>query len=389
MKPLTTLSAKIGITLVIAVPILGTKLFGDDYPSWWMQRGVLKLEGGQPVAADDYAVANQGQLKNFARAAGLELQAKLPGGAGPVIQDMINGLGTFNLSIQPSSVATQSSTIIGAASLARDNNTDGNFYNGSVTHTNQDTNPWWQIDIQSSQRIKSVEVWNRTDCCSDRLTNFYVLVADADMSQRTLPDLLADTNVWKSPKITSYPSPNLTVNVGGSNGRFVMVRIEGTQFLHMAEVKVNRMPDDYAAVTVGQLKAVAYPFYERLDEAGMGVGFPWPASGTADDFAVANIGQLKNLFRFDPGLDSDDDGIPDGVEGPGDTDGDGTPDSHDLDSDDDGVTDLIEKLNGTNPKDVDSDDDGVTDGTEQTAGTNPLKKDNPLLNLSVFGFSNP
>src|SRR5207253_6690801 len=43
-------------------------------PSWWSTRGVLTA-GVQP---NDYGPANQGQLKNIAKAAAAELDAQLP-----------------------------------------------------------------------------------------------------------------------------------------------------------------------------------------------------------------------------------------------------------------------------------------------------------------------
>jgi hypothetical protein len=54
---------------------------------------------------------------------------------------------------------------------------------------------------------------------------------------------------------------------------------------------------DYNAVTLGQLKNVAQPFYDQL---GYGGSYPWsyPAN-TASDYNVANIGQAKQLFSFD------------------------------------------------------------------------------------------
>jgi hypothetical protein len=53
--------------------------------------------------------------------------------------------------------------------------------------------------------------------------------------------------------------------------------------------------DDYAAVTLGQLKAMARPFYDRLAAAGLGTIYPWPTQGQADDYALANLGQAKAL----------------------------------------------------------------------------------------------
>ncbi|MFL6538410.1 MAG: hypothetical protein ACJ8JD_09560, partial [Chthoniobacterales bacterium] len=54
-------------------------------PAWWSQRGVLN----DNVAPDDYAAANQGQLKNIANAAVAEMDANLPGGAGERLHQII------------------------------------------------------------------------------------------------------------------------------------------------------------------------------------------------------------------------------------------------------------------------------------------------------------
>jgi hypothetical protein len=59
-------------------------------PSWWKQRGVL--DANQPQ--NDYAAVNTGQLKHIAKQAMLELDAKLPGGAGTTIQQMVTSWST-------------------------------------------------------------------------------------------------------------------------------------------------------------------------------------------------------------------------------------------------------------------------------------------------------
>lgn len=83
--------------------------------------------------------------------------------------------------------------------------------------------------------------------------------------------------------------------------------------------------NNYRPVNLGQLKAVAQPFYDLLWTSGctyawpdgMTAGpYPWSASaGPSQDYAIANIGQLKYLFSFDfsgrAGVDSDGDGLPD------------------------------------------------------------------------------
>ena len=55
-------------------------------PGWWSTQGALKPQ----TQADDYAALNQGQLKNFVRAAIYELHSKLPGGAGSLLNNLLN-----------------------------------------------------------------------------------------------------------------------------------------------------------------------------------------------------------------------------------------------------------------------------------------------------------
>lgn len=175
--------------LIVAVPLCAGAWLLAQAPTWWVQRGVLT--GG---AADDFALLNQGQLKNLAKAAMEELNAALPGGAGNDVQAMVTG--------------------------------------------------------------------------------------------------------WMG-------------NAGTG--------------------------DHYAAVTVGQLKAVAKPFYDRLIAEGRVGGYPWQQSGgSPEDFAAANIGQAKALFAWQVLVDSDGDGL----------------------------TDAEERHMGTNARLKDTDGDGVNDAAD-------------------------
>lgn len=69
--------------------------------------------------------------------------------------------------------------------------------------------------------------------------------------------------------------------------------------------------NDYLLVNAGQMKAVAMLFYDRLAQVGTWSGsYPWTTGSQIDDYAIANVGQLKQLFsfpldaRFDAGLGS-------------------------------------------------------------------------------------
>ena len=76
--------------------------------------------------------------------------------------------------------ATQSSTAYGASpDLAIDGNTDGNFEQKSVTHTANESDPWWQLDLGETRRIEQIKVWNRTGAeLHTRLNGFRVSILD-------------------------------------------------------------------------------------------------------------------------------------------------------------------------------------------------------------------
>ena len=100
----------------------------------------------------------------------------------------------------------------------------------------------------------------------------------------------------------------------------------------------------YAALLVGQLKAVADTVYSRLIAEGYELERPWDAGGVPDrDFMIATTGQVKAVFAFDVHLDDDGDGVPN----------------------------MREKVLGTAPDNPDTDGDGVLDGIEIAEGTDP------------------
>ena len=124
----------------------------------------------------------------------------------------------------------------GDSSHAVDGNTNGNYFQGSVTATNLDTQAWWQVDLESIGSIESINVWNRTDCCADRLTNFYVLVSDVPFVSNDL------TTVLKQPGVSSFLTPGQggrpTSIAMGRSGRYVRVQLVGNNYLSLAEVEV-------------------------------------------------------------------------------------------------------------------------------------------------------
>jgi outer membrane protein OmpA-like peptidoglycan-associated protein len=94
-----------------------------------------------------------------------------------------------------------------------------------------------------------------------------------------------------------------------------------------------------------------------------------PLIGTADD-AGNSVTVAGDLVVILP-TDADGDGISDGLEGTGDTDGDGIPDFQDPDSDNDGIPDIEEEMNQPPLSGDDADGDGIDDAidVDATGGT--------------------
>ena len=141
---------------------------------------------------------------------------------------------TDNLALnQP---ATQSSTdYSGAAGLAVDGNTNGVYGNGSVTHTQENSqNPWWRVDLGATYNVEQINVFNRIDnCCDDRLNGATVYVGNVNSNSPA--DYTAVGTLSGSTSVQSLTGVNTT-------GRYVMVRIAGQGTLSLAEVQVFGEP---------------------------------------------------------------------------------------------------------------------------------------------------
>jgi uncharacterized protein (TIGR03437 family) len=135
--------------------------------------------------------------------------------------------------------ASQSSLAYGGdPSRANDGNTDGGFYNGSVTHTNLDVNAWWQVDLGASATVNSVAVWGRTDCCGDRLSDYWVFLSDTPFGAADTPTTLQVRPGTRNSHQVGIPSPSTSINFGGLQGRYVRVQLTGANNLSLAEVQV-------------------------------------------------------------------------------------------------------------------------------------------------------
>jgi hypothetical protein len=135
----------------------------------------------------------------------------------------------------------------GFAYLANDGSTEGDFFKGSVNHTdNQPTTvngltgfggPWWKVDLGSTFTINKVVLHNRTDAGQSRISNFRIAVSNTS-STGPFSVVYSSTGTFSDPVILAAFQ-----NV---NARWVMVqKVCSTSncrtdddFMNLAEVQV-------------------------------------------------------------------------------------------------------------------------------------------------------
>ncbi|XP_067660288.1 fucolectin-3-like [Haliotis asinina] len=133
------------------------------------------------------------------------------------------------------------------ASAAVDGNTDSNFFNGSCFSSEVgDLNPFWYVDLGEFFVINNVTIFNRGDCCGDRITNVTIEVFDLFPFTET-PELcgLVESDVAASGNIT-ITCPDYVV------GRYIRIsKLSDSSFdtLQFCEVEAEGFelpcPDGY------------------------------------------------------------------------------------------------------------------------------------------------
>ncbi len=117
---------------------------------------------------------------------------------------------------------------------------DGNVSQGpgsKISHTLEEPQPWWQVDLGESKDLDSVTVRLRADCCTDRNRDLWVFASDQPFNSTTVAGLQAQPGV----SAVRLQTPDGDVNVAALDrtARYIRVQHPGTGFLHLAEVTPN------------------------------------------------------------------------------------------------------------------------------------------------------
>ena len=154
--------------------------------------------------------------------------------------------GGVNLAL--SKPATQSSNFSdtdATASKAVDGNTDGVMLHGSVAHTS--VNPkskksWLDIDLAGEKIVNGIVVWNRTDCCGERLSNYWIFVSNKPFSPEETPDMIRKRKDVLVKVKGDMPNPFYALDTHQVKGRFMRIQLDesdnGEGVINLAEVQV-------------------------------------------------------------------------------------------------------------------------------------------------------
>lgn len=91
-------------------------------------------------------------------------------------------------------------------------------------HTRLDASPWIKLDLGSRQEFSSVYIVNRNDCCRKRATPLVVEVGDGQTWTVVARTRRAFTSWWPS--------------FAPVTARYVRIRVEGSSYLHLQDIKV-------------------------------------------------------------------------------------------------------------------------------------------------------
>ena len=149
-------------------------------------------------------------------------------------------------------------------------------------HTQNEPNPWWQVDLQKRTPIDRVLLYNRCDL-PDRIGRMMLLLSDdGKMFKR----------VWQNDGTIFYGFTDkkpLEVRLHGVQARFVRLQLPLTSYFHLDEVEIYPVgegrnialgkPADQSSVSEWSTKRDA-PVPPEVRPQNYALGTAWPAGAS-------------------------------------------------------------------------------------------------------------
>ena len=119
------------------------------------------------------------------------------------------------------------------ANKAVDGNDSGQLSASICTHTKSEDKPWWRVDLRSPTLITQLVIFNRADCCRERLHSFTIRIGDSLANNGNANPLCGGVQSMKTDLVKTFRCPNPVV------GRYVTIQLQDRNYLTLCEVVVN------------------------------------------------------------------------------------------------------------------------------------------------------
>ncbi len=275
-------------------------------------------------------------------------------GSGHVYEDS----NPYTANIALGAAVSQSSDYNGntKAVKAVDGEKDGVLSNGTVSVTQVEAEPWWEVDLGEVAEVTRINIWNRSDGSETTLRNYYVFASDVPFTSKNLNTTLNQSGVFK--RLESQQAGRPTMISINRTARYIRIQMVGNTQLALAEVEV-----------IGELDDVDRDGLSNEDEILLGTN---PEDKDTDGDGISDGTEVGS--NLNNPVDSDNDGYIDAL------------DSATADSDQDGVKDQVdyENFNPCVPNNAvglcDKDNDGLTNAEELAGNSDPNNPCDPNPN---------
>ena len=196
----------------------------------------------------------------------------------------------------------------GSASKSVDGNTSGvwTYDNNTITHTNEENNPWWELDLGGVYDVSEIKIWNRTDdCCWARLQNFYVMLSETpiEASSTTASQYAPGPISFSS---ATEKSKSLKGNAKGRYVRIFMIVTGAPRALSLAEVEVMGTPgvltpktETYVVEMLGRRGTLEFPATIQNKPATAKISMYGLTQSDVKTYNLTNIKWSENTLDAD------------------------------------------------------------------------------------------
>ena len=181
---------------------------------------------------------------------------------------------------------------------------------GNFSHTaDGDPSPWWEVELAKPSPIRLITLWNRTDCCASRLSNFRVRVLAADRQEVFRHDFFTDGK--KFPPANRGLYIELPAGIAGQTVRVELLgpNATGEHWLQLAEVEVYAnqpapppLPDEEIVMAVEEGTPADLAIHRRGNHKTLGPLAPRRflqiLDGTQTAFQTTGSGRLELARRI-------------------------------------------------------------------------------------------